>query len=170
MKNMKIRNLAVMFLLTSVSIMATMAILASAYSATQPATIDVYYYVPGDTSFTIAIIGGQTSMSFNPSNNSAKLVEAQGQNISQGISWGNITNSGNMAQNFSVNLSQSNLPSINLYVSSNPSMSDQVTVDTTQKTPAGWANVNPNGLVQIYARANFTNAPGGTNNNSMYIY
>ncbi len=169
MKNLSklVKNLVMLITLTSVSIVTTTPVFG--FDANNPASYTVQYIIPSDTSYTVSLCGAETQMNFNPATKNSTLVEPNCQQIASNKPWANITNTGNLNLNFSVNLSSPNPSWVTLYVGSSPSMSDQVTVTNVQLSPAGWLNVLPNSVVQLYSRANFTNAIGGTSSNTLKI-
>ena len=169
MKNLNkiLRNLMMLITLTSVSIATTIP--AFGFDANSPATYTVQYIIPSDTSFTVSLCGSETQMNFNPATKSSTLVEPDCQQIVSNNPWANMTNGGNINLNFSVNLTTPNPSWVELHIGSSPSMADQVTVGATQLYPTGWLDVSPGSDVQLYARANFTNAGAGTTSNTIKI-
>lgn len=163
----KINKIMMLYMITSVLIVNTMPVLG--YDANNPASYTVQYIIPSDTSFGVSLCGAETQMNFNPATISSKLVEPNCQSKASNMPWANITNSGNLNGNYSTNLTESNPTWIELYVGSNPSMADQVTVTNTALSPTGWNNVAPNNTVELYALANFTSAPGGTTSRTIKI-
>jgi hypothetical protein len=152
----------IMMLLVITSVLITTIIPVLGYDANNPASYTVQYIVPSDTSFAVSLCGAETLMKFNPANKNSKLVEVDCQNKASNQPWANITNSGNQNLNFSTNLTQSNPAWVELYIGSSPSMADQIIVTNSELSPGGWNNVAPDNVVQLFAEANFTDAPGGT--------
>lgn len=160
----KINKIMMLSLIASVLIANTMPVLGDTKVGDTNNAVEytVQYIIPSDTSFSVDLCGAETQMNFNPATISSKLVEPNCQSITSNMPWANITNSGNLNENYSTNLTTLNPAWVELYVGSGSSMSDQETVINTALSPTGWNNVAPGNTVQLYARANFTNAPGGT--------
>lgn len=156
----KINKIMMLSLITSVLIATTMSVLG--YDTNNSASYTVQYIVASDTSFGVSLCGSETQMNFNPATKNSKLVEPNCQSISSNQPWANITNQGNTNEDFSTNLTTLNPNWVDLYVASNPSMTGKVTVNNTELSPTGWNNVASGNSVELYARANFTNASGGT--------
>lgn len=161
----KINKIMMLSLITSVLVATAMPVFG--YDANNPASYTVQYIVASDTSFGVSLCGSETQMNFNPATKNSKLVEPNCQASNQ--PWANITNQGNLAENFSTNLTQLNPAWVDLYVGSSSSMADKVTVINTEVSPTGWNNVGPSSSVELYARANFTNAQGGTTSRTIKI-
>lgn len=134
-----------------------------------PANIVVNYQISTITTFVVHIVGTETQLNFNSSRD-GKLVEPDGQNMSAAppIPWATIENQGEVVQSFKVKLAALN-GGTSVYVSNSSSMSPQTTLTTTAVSPSGWASVpacaqpcSSGVIVNLYARANFTNAPAGT--------
>jgi hypothetical protein len=139
------------------------------YDANNPASYIVNYIVPSDTSFSVLLCGSEQNMNFNPINGSTKSVEPDCQAIASNIPWANVTNNGNVVANYTVNLESSNPAWVELTVGSDSLLTDGIIVTNTTTSPAGWMNVATNSAVQLYARADFTNAPAGTTSNKINI-
>ncbi len=163
----KINKIMMLSLIISVLIATTTPVFG--YDANNPASYTVQYIIASDTSFGVSLCGSETQMNFNPATRNSKLVEPNCQAISSNQPWANITNQGNLAENFSTNLTALNPNWVDLYVASSPSMTGQVTVINTELSPTGWNNVVSGNSVELYARANFTNALGGTTSNTIKI-
>lgn len=160
MSKNRITNLMMLSVIMSVLIATTIPVLG--YDANTPAIYTVNYVIPSDTTFTVTLCGSQTSMNFNPTNGSSKLVEPVCQSRATNTPWANITNSGNTNLNFSTNLTAANPSWVVLNIGSNSSMADQIVVSNSALSPAGWINVVPGNIVRLYGVANFTNGPKGT--------
>ncbi len=74
--------------------------------------------------------------------------------------WGTITNSGD-ENTFIARLDQNNPTGFVLLISHNQNMSENIAVSTSPQSPPHWTNVPNGGIVNLYARANFNNAPNG---------
>lgn len=147
-------------LILSVFTLAVLISSAHAYDQTNPANVAINYQITTNTSFTLQMPDGQTAMNFS-GNRDAKLVEPTGQNIGTSTPWGIILNIGEVAQTFKIKLSAINTGT-SVYVSNFSTMSPQTTLSTTASTPSGWSNIATNVAINLFARANFTNAPAGS--------
>src|SRR3990170_774493 len=77
---------------------------ASAYDASTPYTVTINYIVPSDTSFTVTLAGAEVSIDFNPATKDSTLVQPDSQNSSSNTPIATITNTGNVLQDFTTNL------------------------------------------------------------------
>jgi len=167
MKNKeKINKVIVLFI--SILLMAT-PVLATSGNANTPVQYTVNYILGIDTAFTVTPAGAETSMDFNPAATSSQNVEPDSQVKATNTPWAVITNNGNVAQNFSVNLTaaQSSYASVN--ISNSSVFTQQVLLSATAQIPTGWSNVASSGTANLYAIANFTNLPGGTTSKTLQI-
>ena len=163
----KMNKIMMLLIITSVSIANIMPALG--YDANNPASYTVQYIIPSDTSFTVTLVDAETQMNFNPTNGSSKLVQPNNQSIVSNKPWANITNTGNLNLNFSTNLTASNPSWVVLYIGSSTSMADKIPATNSENSPAGWNNVGLGNTVQLYAQADFTNAPSGTTSRTIKI-
>ncbi len=163
----KINKIMILSLIVSVLIVNTIPVLG--YDANNPASYMVQYIIPSDTSFVVSPCGAETTIDFNPTTINSKMVEPDCQSRATNKPWANITNSGNLNANYSTNLTTLNPSWIELYIGSNPSMTDQVTVTTSVLSPTGWNSVVPGNVVELYVLANFTGAQGGTTTRTIQI-
>lgn len=154
------KGLVMLSMITSILVATTMPVFS--FDHNNPASYTVQYVIPSDTTFSVLLCGSETQMNFNPTNGSSKSVEPACQSKATNKPWANITNAGNLNVNFSTNLTVTNPSWVVLNIGSNSSMSDQVVVTNIAVSPSGWSNVAPEGSVQLFSVANFTNAPQGT--------
>ncbi len=143
-------------------------------NAATPVAYSVNYIVTTDTSFTVTLASAspqQTAMNFTGARN--KLgVEPQGQDrlIATPRPWATINNTGEVNQDFKLSLNSSNPSTIELLVSNNSDMSQNMTVTTTPSSPVGWTNVDANGgKAYLYAVANFRNTPDNPGSRTLRI-
>ncbi|VVB84855.1 Bacterial Ig-like domain (group 2) [uncultured archaeon] len=146
---------------------------AYAYNQATPATFSVNYTVSTDTSFTVTLASGspqQTAMNFTGARNILG-VEPQGQSMSTSKPWATINNTGQVNQDFKVSLAApGNPPTIELLISNNNLMSENIAVTTTPSSPNGWTNVAAyGGKAYLYAVANFRNTPDNPGSRTLSI-
>lgn len=167
--NTKILMLLVALLTMSVPIVQAGTPPGGPFNQVTPANIVVNYQINTVTTFVVNIVGTETQMNFS-GNRDAKLVEPAGQVNASNISWATIENQGEVAQSFKVKLAALNTGT-SIYASNFSTMSPQTTLTTTAVSPTGWTNVpacaqpctpGTGAIVNLYAKASFTNAPAGT--------
>jgi len=142
---------------------------ASAYDASTPATYTINYIVPSDTSFTVTLVGGETSMDFNPATKDTADVEPDGQIAGSSTAWATITNTGNLNQNFGVNTTATQPSWVAVIISNASTYTNPITLSNTVQIPTGWTNIVSLGTVKIYAKATFTAAVAGTTTRTLRI-
>lgn len=136
-----------------------------AHDQSSPATYDVFFNIAADTSFTVTLVGAETTMNFTANKNS-KWVAPDGTN--NGIDpWARIDNTGDTSQTFGIKLGTANPGPIELYASNFTDMSGRITVSNSVQSPTGWNGVAPGGSINLFARANFTGATTTANNISI---
>lgn len=155
-------------LLISILLMST-PVLATSGSANTPVQYTVNYILGIDTAFTVTPAGAETSMDFNPANKNSQNVEPDSQVASTSTPWAVITNDGNVAQTFSVNLTAAQASQVSVNISNTNVYTQMILLSDTAQTPTGWASVAAAGTASLYATANFTNLPGGTTSKTLQI-
>jgi hypothetical protein len=143
-------------------------------NAATPVGYSVNYVVTTDTSFTVTLAGAspqQTAMNFIGARNKPN-VEPQGQDRLNTTPrpWATINNTGEVSQDFKLSLNSSNPSTIELLVSNNSDMSQNMTVTNTSSSPVGWTNVTAKGgKAYLYAVANFINTPDNPGSRTIRI-
>lgn len=151
------RKFLVMLLLLAVTIPT-----ASAYDASTPYTVTMNFIIPSDTAFSVSLAGAESTIDFNPANKDSKDVEPDSQVASASTPIAVITNDGNVAQNFSINLTLSKPSWVVVRADDTNVAATATAFDTTPLEDSGWQDVSPAASVDIYMWANFTTAVGGT--------
>ncbi len=166
MKQINLKHLVIPLLMV-LMIMVSPAI---AYDADTPYTVTMNLIIPSDTSFTVALAGAETTIDFNPATKDTTEVEPDSQ-----VASGNttpiavITNSGNLNQSFSINLTAAKPSWVVLKGSSNGTYADSVSYDTALLELAAWNTTVPAGTKDIYLWADFTDALSGTTERTFQI-
>ncbi len=140
-----------------------------AYNADTPYTVTLNYIVPSDTSFTVSLAGAETTVDFNPATKNSTMVEPDSQNAAGLVPMAKITNTGNLNQNFSVNLTTAQVAWAVVKVSNFSDYATPITLSDTAQNPTGWTVIATSNEVWGYMYANFTNAPQGTTAKTLQI-
>ncbi len=140
-----------------------------AYDANTPYTVTLNYIVPSDTSFTVSLAGAETTVDFNPATKDSTMVEPDSQNAAGLVPMAKITNTGNLNQNFSVNLTTAQVAWAVVKVSNFSDYATPITLSDTAQNPTGWTVIATSNEVRGYMHANFTNAPQGTTAKTLQI-
>ncbi|VVB92090.1 Uncharacterised protein [uncultured archaeon] len=128
-----------------------------------PAAFEVNYIIVSSTGFSVNSIAIVEKMNFT-ANRDQKDVEPAGQIAATGTPWATISNNGDVAQTFRVNLTTANPGSIQLRVSNFSDMRNSVVLAASAQSPTGWNSVPAGASVNLYAKANFTLATNTTRN------
>ncbi len=150
-------------------IMMLMIPAGMAYDAGTPYTVTLNYIVPSDTTFTVTLAGAESTIDFNPTTKDSANVEPDSQNASGSVPIATISNTGNVAQNFSVNLTTAQSSWAVVSVSNFSNYATPITLSNIAQTPTGWTNVAASANVVSYMNATFTNAAAGTTAKTLQI-
>jgi hypothetical protein len=120
---------------------------------------------PADTSFTVSLPAGTTIISFISLNKSSKEIQAQNQTSIAPII--NITNTGNVAQNFKIRILNEAPSWVALYGDDAYLYSSGVIVNATAQTVI--SNLASGLSKGIWLWSNFTSAPKGTNTTTFEV-
>jgi hypothetical protein len=120
---------------------------------------------PADTSFTVSLPAGTTIISFISLNKSSKEIQAQNQTSIAPII--NITNTGNIAQNFKIRILNETPTWVSLYGDDAYPYSSGVIVNATAQTVI--SNLASGLSKGIWLWSNFTSAPKGTNTTTFEV-
>lgn len=142
---------------------------AMAYDSGTPYTVTMQFVVASDTSFTVALAGSETTIHFNPATKSSTQVEPGSQNAAGTTAMAVITNTGNVNQNYSINLTTAKPSWVVLKASSANSYGGASTFDTAALRLSGWNNTAPAGTASVYLWADFTDATAGTTTKTFQI-
>lgn len=164
---MKINNMLRM--LSLALIMMLMIPSSMAYDAGTPYTVTLNYIVPSDTSFTVTLALSETTIDFNPATKDSQNVQPDSQNAPASTPIATITNTGNLNQNFSVNLTATQASWVTVNVSNFNDYATHVLLSSIAQSPTGWTNVAASSNVFAYMTANFTNAVQGTTPRTLQI-
>ncbi len=156
-------------ILVGMLIIALLTGTGAAYDASTPYTVAMNFIVPTDSSFTVTLAGSETTVDFNPANKNSQLVEPDSQVAGSSTPIATINNAGNVAQTFSTNLTAAQYSWATVQVSNFSNYATPITLSATAQTPTGWSSIVAGANVVAYMRANFTNAPGGTNSKTLQI-
>lgn len=124
------------------------------------------YPVLGDTSFTVTVVEGQTTLNFS-AHRTQTGAEPDGQNAALSVPWVVIQNVGDVVQTFKIKFGGTNPTGIALYVASISDFNDMIQVPrstSTAQAPGGWIGIEPLSSVNGYFRIDATGtAVSGTN-------
>jgi len=107
---------------------------AYAYDSSNPYTCTIAWSIPSDTSFSASFAGAETQVDFTHSTATENLVEPDSQVASSSIPILKFINDGNVAQNFSCNLTTAKPSWATILVNDVNSNSTADTFDTTAVT------------------------------------
>lgn len=105
---------------------------ASALDDSNPFTCVLQWDIPNDTTFTITFAGGEVDVGFTHSGMTENLVEPDSQDASAETPIIVVTNAGNLALDFSCNLTAAKPSWATLLVGSSNLSASAVTFDTTK--------------------------------------
>lgn len=142
---------------------------AVGYDASTPYQVTVNYIVPQDSTFTVTLAGAESTVDFNPANKNSQDVEPDSQNAGASTPIATINNAGNAAQTFGVNLTAAQYAWVAVELSNFSNYATPITISNTVQTPTGWSSVAAGADIVAYMRADFTNAPGGTNAKTLRV-
>ncbi len=156
--------------LVSVALMMMLMIPASmAYDSGTPYTVTVNYIVPSDTSFTVTLAGAETTIDFNPATKDSANVEPDSQVAASSIPIATITNTGNLNQNFSVNLTAAQPAWVVVSVSNYNDYATPITLSAVAQTPTGWTTIAADAACYAYMKGTFTDAIAGTTSKTLQV-
>jgi len=152
------KNLTLGFLVLAV--LASSLVLA--YDASTPYTVTMKWIVPEDSSFTVELCGAETTIDFDTALTSDTVAWAQPncQDNATSTAMYTITNTGNIALNFTNNLTAAKPAWATLYVNNDTIAADAVEFDTDAVIIAG--NVAIDATRDIYLWTTITSADTGT--------
>lgn len=131
-----------------------------ALDADTPYTVTMNWIVPSDTTFTVSLPDGESTIDFNPASGTEDYVQPDGQNNDTGEPVINITNAGNVNLNFTNNLTASKPAFATLMSNNDPNHLNSTAFDTTAVLIE--EDVAPAAVVAVYLWTNITDATGGT--------
>jgi len=140
-----------------------------AYDAGTPYTVTLNYIVPSDTSFTVTLVSPETTIDFNPATKDSADVEPDGQIAASNIPMATISNTGNLNQNFTVNLTAAQEAWAVVSLSNFSNYATPITLSNTAQSPTGWTGIVASADVVAYMKATFTDAPQGTTAKTLQI-
>ena len=140
-----------------------------AYDSGTPYTVTVNYIVPSDTSFTVTLAGAETTIDFNPATKDSANVEPDSQVAASSIPIATITNTGNLNQNFSVQLTTAQPVWVAVLVSNYNDYATPITLSAAAQSPTGWTVIAADASVYAYMKGTFTDAPSGTTAKTLQI-
>jgi hypothetical protein len=123
-----------------------------------------YLSIAIDTSFTISLPSGTLAVNFEPLNKSHKEVVASNQTAEIGIFQ--ITNTGNIAQNFSLKLDSEPPAWVVTFADDSSTFTDGIILNSTFQRVT---TLNINNSTYVWLWANFTNADKGTESTNVTI-
>lgn len=119
---------------------------------------------PDDTSFTVSLPSETSTIDFLPTNKSSKFVTPENQTAEIGIFY--ITNTGNIAQNFSLHFTTTSPSWVVTFADDSSTFTDGIILNTTYQKlvelPVGNSSY-------IWLWSNFSDAPHETNTTSVEI-
>jgi hypothetical protein len=140
-----------------------------AYDSGTPYTVTVNYIVPSDTSFTVTLAGAETTIDFNPATKDSANVEPDSQVAASSIPIATITNTGNLNQNFSVQLTTAQVAWAVVSVSNYNNYATPITLSAVAQSPTGWTAIAADASTYSYMKATFTDAPSGTTSKTLQV-
>lgn len=147
----------------------TLIVPVMAYDSGTPYTVTLKWIVPTDTTFSISLAGAESTIDFDDglTSDSINWAQPDSQDNSTSTPIINITNDGNVPQNFSCNLTASIPTWAVLAVSNNASSADTTGFDTTGVLVS--SNVSSGDSTSLYLWTNITNADVGTTERTFQI-
>ena len=142
---------------------------AVGYDAETPFQVQVNYIVPSDTSFTVTLAGAETTIDFNPATKDSANVEPDSQVAASSIPIATITNTGNLNQNFSVNLTAEQPAWVVVSVSNYNDYATPITLSAVAQTPTGWTAIAADATCYAYMKGTFTDAVAGTTSKTLQV-
>jgi len=131
-----------------------------AYDNENPYTVTVNFIVGDDTSFTVTLAGSETTIDFNPATKDSKEVEPDSQVAGSSTPIAEITNTGNVALNFTHKVTSA-MPAF-VAVSYNTANSVDWAKTITDEYSTISTAIDPASSSNLYMWANFTDADAGT--------
>lgn len=131
-----------------------------AYDADTPYTVTMNFIVGQDSSFTVSLAGSETTIDFNPATKDSKEVEPDSQDAGESTPILEITNTGNVALQFTHKVNDT-MPTF-VAVSYDTDNSVDWTKTITDSYSEISASVAKDSSADVYMWANFTDADSGT--------
>jgi len=172
MKKMKTSSkIVVGMLIAMIAIGSGIGIVAAAgpYDASNPYTCTLKWVVPADTTFSVSFAGGETSVDFDTAltGQSDTDAEPDSQDASANTPIITVSNDGNLALNFSCNLTSAKPSWATLKVNDVNDSGTATTFDTTAETFA--TNVAISGTAKMFLWTTTLNATEGTTERTLQI-
>ena len=166
---MKQKSNNIMKLATIAAMLMLMIPASMAYDQNTPYSVTVNYIVPSDTSFTVTLAGAETTIDFNPATKDSANVEPDSQVAASSIPIATITNTGNLNQNFSVNLTTAQVAWAVVTISNYNNYATPITLSAVAQSPTGWTTIAASSACYAYMKGTFTNAPSGTTPKTLQV-
>lgn len=154
---------AILAALIAVSLIGVVA----AYDASNPFTCNMNWAIPTDTTFSIAFAGGETSVDFTCTAQTENEVEPDSQDDGASTPIIVVTNDGNIALNFSCNLTAAKPAWATITVSETNTIASGSTFDTTAVEFSD--NVAASGTANMYIWTNVSSAAAGNTQRVLQI-
>jgi hypothetical protein len=155
---MKKTNIAIL----SICTLMILALGVSALNdANTPYTIDIRWIIPSDTSFTIEVCNSASTIDFNPASKTQSYLQPGCQNNNTNIPIINITNSGNVNQNFSHKMNEAVPTWVTSLKGGNNGTYIEAESFSTSKVYLQ-KGVTPGSKVPVFLWSDVTDALGGT--------
>jgi len=140
---------------------------AAAYDADTPWTGTVKWTIPSDTTFTVTLAGSEGGINFTHTAQTETLLEPSSQVAASSTPIINISNTGNVAQNFNISVPEG-VPSWAVFRVGNTSANASSTIVNKTGHIVG-TSVAAGTFQDVYCWSNVTSAPGGTFSKTAYI-
>lgn len=140
---------------------------AMAYDASTPYTVTMTWSYPEDTAFSVTLAGTESAIIFNITTSVESYLQPRSQVANLSIPIINISNDGNVAQNFSANLTAAKPAWAILMISS---LNDSVGVDTFDTTGVTFAtDIAVSGGTAIFLWTNVSSPDSGETSRTFQI-
>lgn len=143
--------------------------LVQAYDADTPYTNTVKWIIPSDTTFTVTLAGGESTIDFDTgvTGQTVDLVEPDSQVAASNTPIINISNDGNLALNFTCNLTAAKPSWATIKVGNTSTHGDATEFDTTAQLVE--KNIAAGTYSDMYLWTNLTSATQGTTERTLQI-
>ena len=143
--------------------------LAFAYDSATPYSITLQWYIPADTTFTVAVCGSRTAISFNNTARTDTYIEPDCQNRTNKVPMLTITNAGNVQINLTNNLTTQKPSWAVVASSANTSLTSFRRFDVVNWTKIPNSTMAVGGNVMVFFYTNLTNAATGLTTRTYHI-
>lgn len=140
---------------------------AAAHDADTPWSGTVKWTIPSDTSFTVSLAAGATTIDFNTTSTTQVRIEPAGQDNSSAIPIINITNTGNQALDFNMSVPEGCPSWAVLRIGNSTAFGSSTVVNKTGHIVGTAVAAGTN--QSVYMWTNVTSATSGVTSKTAYI-